>query len=68
MVGFSEDSESLVRFASWASCIEVEMGRSNVEGVVSWLSNRFHQYYSGDWRQKRLVKCGSLSQYLHNIG
>ena len=34
---FSKDSESLVRFASWGSCIEVEMGRSKVEGVVSWL-------------------------------
>lgn len=37
MVVFSEDSESLVRFAPWVSCIEVVMGRSNVEGVVSWL-------------------------------
>ena len=36
-VVFSKDSESLVRFASWGSCIEVEMGRSKVEGVVSWL-------------------------------
>lgn len=37
MVVFSEESESLVRFASWDSCIEVEMGRSKVEGVVSRL-------------------------------
>ena len=36
-VVFSKDSESLVRFAPWGSCIEVEMGRSKVEGVVSWL-------------------------------
>ena len=34
---FSKDSESLVRFASWDSCIEVDIGRSNVEGAVSWL-------------------------------
>ena len=40
MVVFPEESESLVRFASWDSCIEVEMGRSKVEGVVSWLQDR----------------------------
>ena len=35
MVFLSEDSESLVRLASWDSSIEVETGRSKIEGVVS---------------------------------
>ena len=34
-VVLSEESESLVRFASWDSSIVVEIGRSNIEGVVS---------------------------------
>ena len=46
MVVLSE-SESLVRFASWDSCIEVEMGRSRIEGVVSWLGDRVSYYHSG---------------------
>lgn len=37
MVVFSDESESLGRFASWDSGIEVEMGRSKVDGVVSRL-------------------------------
>ena len=46
MVVFSGGSESLVRFASWDSCIEVEMGRSKVEGVVSRLLDKISEYHS----------------------
>ena len=47
MVVFSGGSESLVRFASWDSCIEVEIGQSKVEGVVSRLLDKISKYHFG---------------------
>ena len=68
MVVFSGGSESLVRFASWDSCIEVEIGRSKIEGVVSWLSDRISEYHSNGEARYPLNKGGSLPEYLQYIG